>query len=415
LKKILHIIPSLRKGGAERLVLDILKQFNKLENIQAYLVIFRNEIEYDITLLKRVISVVPSSIHLSLTKKWNINVSELQKFIIEFKPDIIHTHLFEAELVSRFCKYPQASWFSHLHDNMVQLNNFSKSSLTKNKITNWYEKQILFNQYKKNGGTHFIAISKHTESYINSVQSKYPVTLLQNAIDLKRFQKPNPSQTPLTTNHSPLTTNYSPFTTNDSPLTTNHSPLTLNLINVGSFTENKNQQFLIDVIIELNNKGFRVNFYFLGQGEYLNKVKNKALELGVQEQCQFIGSVENVEEFLWKSEVYVHVAKSEALGLTLIEAMAAGLPVVTLDGGGNRDLMMNGKNGFLIENQDPYEFADRIIEVFQNKEISEFNAEFAKQFDIESYCEKLLNLYKQELCVKSNPSFCQQSPSTIYD
>ncbi len=378
--RILYIIPCLCKGGAERLILDILNNTINQKDVEVRLVIFRNEIEYDISGLNDLIRIIPSSVHLSLTKKWNINVSDLQNFIVEFKPDIIHTHLFEAELVSRFCEYPKARWFSHLHDNMIQLNNLSKSSLTKAKITNWYEKQVLFKRYKKNRGTHFIAISKHTDSYIKSVQSKYPVTLLHNAIDVNRFEKPADFQKK--NSHPSLKSQPQA------------SLSSLNLINVGSFTENKNQQFLIDVILKLNNNGSRVNFYFLGQGEYLNKVKNKAFELGVQGQCQFLGNVENVEEFLWKSDVYLHAAKSEALGLTLIEAMASGLPVITLDGGGNRDLIINGKNGFLIQDQNTEEFADRIIEVFQNKEISNFNVEFAKQFDINSYCEKLVEIYQ---------------------
>ena len=90
----------------------------------------------------------------------------------------------------------------------------------------------------------------------------------------------------------------------------------------------------------------------------------------------------------------MHTATYEPLGLVLLEAMAAGLPVISLDGGGNRDLMINGKNGYLIENQDPKEFVDRILEVFQNKEISGFTAEFAKQFEIKTYCDKLLEIYQ---------------------
>ena len=384
--KILHIIPALSKGGAERLVIDIVKQLNKQEKTKARLVIFRDEIKYDTSEIKEFVSLIPSSVKLSLTKKWIVNVSDLQVYIDNFNPDVIHTHLFEAELVSRFCNYSNALWFSHVHDNMIQLNSWSWSSISKKNITNWYEKKTLFNQYKKNRGTHFIAISKHTESYIKSVQSKYPVTLLHNAIDVKRFQKPDESQTPLTTHHSPLTTK-------DSPLTTNHSPLTLNLINIGSFVPKKNQTFLLDILLELRERGVQANCLFLGDGPLKTEGQNRAIELGISNQCQFLGNVENVEGYLWQSDVYVHTATYEPLGLVLLEAMASGLPVVSLDGSGNRDLMINGKNGYLIEKPDPELFTNRILEVYQNKEISDFNAEFAKQFDIESYCKKLLTLY----------------------
>ncbi len=388
--RILHIIPTLSKGGAERLVLDIINQLNKNYTNQVRLVIFRNEIKYNISEIKEFILIIPSSVKLSLIKKWKVNVSELQYYIENFKPDIIHSHLFEAELVSRFCNYPKARWFSHVHDNMLQLNNWTWSSITKTSITNWYEKQILFKQYKKNGGTHFIAISKHTESYIKSVQSKYPVTLLHNAIDVKRFQKPADFQKRIDNSGlSSVEGNHPVCRRNEG-----RSPLTINLINIGSFVSKKNQTFLLDILPELRERGVHVNCLFLGDGPLKLEVENKAKELGISNQCQFLGNVENVEEYLWQSDVYVHTATYEPLGLVLLEAMAAGLPVVTIDGGGNRDLMINGKNGFLIENQDSIEFANRILEVSQNKEISNFNTDYAKQFDIESYCDKLLEIYQ---------------------
>ncbi len=381
--KILHIIPTLSKGGAERLVLDILKNLNKKDNVEVRLVIFRNEIKYDISEIKELISIIPSSVKLSLTKKWQVNVSELQDYLNNFEPDIIHTHLFEAELVSRFCNYPKARWFSHGHDNMVQLKKWSWSAISKTSITNWYEKQILFKQYKKNGGTQFITISTHTESYIKAVQSHYPVTLLHNAIDVKRFQKPADFQKRI--EHGGLSSDEG-----------NHSPLTLNLINIGSFVSKKNQTFLLDIILELNKKGIQTSCFFLGDGPLKPEVEKRAVELCVINQCQFLGNVNTVEEYLWQSDVYVHTATYEPLGLVLIEAMAAGLPVVALDGGGNRDLMIQGRNGYLIEKQNSELFADRILKVYQNKEMSNFNAAYAVQFDIESYCEKLVEIYKSQ-------------------
>lgn len=382
--RILHIIPSLRKGGAERLVLDIIKNVSRKKEIDVKLIIFREEIEYDISEIKSLIDVVPCSFQLSLTKKWHVNVSRLQQFLIEFNPDVIHTHLFEAELVSRFCIYPKASWYSHIHDNMIQLNKLNFSSISKSTITNFFEKHVLFNRYKKNGGTHFLAISKHTLSYIKSVQYQYPVTLLHNAIDIKRFKK---------TIHIESHTTKLSKEVEHNPDDIDGLPLCINLINIGSFVPKKNQCFLLDIIIELNKKGIKVSCLFLGDGPLKNEIEERAIELGIMNQCQFLGNVEKVEEYLWHSDVYVHTATYEPLGLVLLEAMAAGLPVITLDGGGNRDLMNNGKNGYLIEKQEPDVFADRIIEVHQNKEISDFNTEFAKQYDIGHYCDRLLEIY----------------------
>ncbi len=380
--KLIHIIPNLKKGGAERLAIDICAQLNKIQNIQVVLIYLENLNYYESQTKNLNIKLIESVVIPSLTSKNIISLVELKNFIENFKPDIIHTHLFKAEIVSRYCFYDKAKWFTHTHDNMVQLQNWSwKNIFKKISITNFYEKKILLNLYKKNGGTHFIAISKHTESFIKFVQSKYPVTLLHNAIEVKRFQKP-------------ADYNISSTDSGSSSVENQPSVSTLNLINIGSFLLKKNQSFILDIIVELKKQELSVSCSFLGDGPYKEEVENRATELGISEQCQFLGNVENVEEYLWQSDVYVHTATYEPLGLVLIEAMAAGLPVITLDGGGNRDLMINGKNGFLIEKQDPKEFTDRILQVCQNKEISNFNVEFAKQFDIESYCEKLVEIYQ---------------------
>ncbi|MDB4091086.1 glycosyltransferase family 4 protein, partial [Crocinitomicaceae bacterium] len=96
-----------------------------------------------------------------------------------------------------------------------------------------------------------------------------------------------------------------------------------------------------------------------------------------------------------------HSATYEPLGLVLLEAMAAGLPIITLDGKGNRDLMEQGKNGYMIHQQDPKEFAQKIISLVENKgkyaEISNYCKEYVKQYDIKEYVNKLLALYKDSI------------------
>lgn len=376
--KILHIIPTLAKGGAERLVLDICNQLSKSENVEVKLVIFRNEVKYDISEFTFEINVVPSKIELSLTRKTKHEISALEEFINHYKPDIIHTHLFEAELVSRAVTYPQAKWFSHCHDNMLQMRRFSLSTLFKKLyLTNFYEKWYLFKQYRVNKGTHFIAISKHTLDYFKKVQSFYTVTQLHNAINQKRFNRP-----------AELINTFS----NE-----------IRIVNIGSFVKKKNQDFLIAIIYALNKLGIKTKTFFLGDGPTRKEVEKKARIFKVLDQCMFVGNVDKVEQYLWKADIYVHTAIYEPLGLVMLEAMAAGLPVICLDGKGNRDLMIQGKNGYIFKEANAKIFADKIIDLLNDskkyEEISLFAKEFAKQFDIKIYCEKLLQLYYNKVSV----------------
>lgn len=377
--KVLHIIPNLSKGGAERLVIDIMKALSNKKEVEAKLIILRNDINYDISDIKDLVEVVLVKVKLSIFKKNKLNVADLQKSISEFKPDIIHTHLFEAEITSRSCYYPKAVWFSHCHDNMIQFKNFSFDTLkNKSTFTNFFEKKYLFSRYDANNGTQFIAISNNAKEYFENKISGYPITLLLNAINFDKFfiEKENKK--------------YSK---------------SIKLINVGSFVDKKNQQFLITIAEKLKEKNIEFELHLLGDGKNIKAIEQKSRTLNLKEHIFFYGNVNNVEEHLWQSDIYVHSATYEPLGLVLLEAMAAGLPVISLDGGGNRDLIEEGKNGFMIYEQNPDLFVDAIVKLWQDKKkhqaISKYAQQYAKQHDIKNYVDKLLDIYKQALAKKA--------------
>lgn len=370
--QILHIIPNLLKGGAERLVIDIVRELSKNKDLTIRLVLFENRIEYDVEDIKQLIHVIPSTVKLSLIKKNECNINFLQELLDDFKPDIIHSHLFEAEIISRSCFYPNAKWFSHCHDNMKQFRTFDfQTLLIKKTLTNYYEKKYLFNRYKKNGGTHFIAISKSTKKYIDKIRDSFKISVLPNAVKYYRF-------------HQNLI------------LKTNNK--ILKLINIGSFQEKKNQIFLIESAKILKQKNISFEMHFLGDGITQSIILKKINEYELNNYIYLHGNVEKVEQFLWQSDMYIHAATDEPFGLTLIEAMAAGLPVITLDGKGNRDLIEQGKNGYMLFEENAEKFANIITDLWNDKnkyqEISNYAQQFAQQYDIKAYCVNLLNLYK---------------------
>lgn len=374
--KILHIIPNLKRGGAERLVIDIVRALSMEPTLNVKLILFENKIEYTINDLSSLIYIVESSVQLSLLKSHNYNIDELQRIIEKFNPDIIHTHLFEAEIISRSCSFPKAKWISHSHDRMKSFNNLKISNLrSKRNITDYFERRYLFQRYKINGGNHFIAISIDIETFLKDVLPKEirNIHLLQNAIDVTRFDNDHSKSLAL----------------DDFPL---------KLISVGRLDKNKNHQFLLECILGLKALKLNVHLTILGEGIQRNLLERQIEKMNLRSEVSLIGSIENVEDYLWQSHIYVHSAISEGFGLTLVEAMAAGLPVISLDGGGNRDLILEGKNGYLIDEVNPLKFAERIAELWSDKvkmkEMGEFAQQFAQQFSIDSYCDKLLEIYK---------------------
>ena len=105
----------------------------------------------------------------------------------------------------------------------------------------------------------------------------------------------------------------------------------------------------------------------------------------------------NVSNYLAESNFYVHGALYEPFGLVLIEAMAAGLPVISINGGGNKDLILEGKNGHLFEAGQVEEFSEKLIYLSQRpdlyRKMRNEAIEFSKNYDIKQYIDKLLLLY----------------------
>jgi glycosyltransferase involved in cell wall biosynthesis len=121
----------------------------------------------------------------------------------------------------------------------------------------------------------------------------------------------------------------------------------------------------------------------------------------LKEEVVFTGKVNDVNSWLSKSNLYVHSAFYEPFGLVLLEAMSTGLPVICTDGKGNRDIIRNGYNGYMIEKLDSVLMANKIIDLMNNHKLYytlSKNAElFSSEYDIKQYVDKLVTIYETKL------------------
>lgn len=375
--RILHLIPTLKKGGAERLCLDTVSALSSINNVQVKLAILRNENEYQSEYPTIQPIHVNSSVSPSLKGKWTVNTREWEALLEEFKPDIVHSHLFEAEMLSRYQIRPGIKYFSHCHDNMPVFEKPGSHSLfNKQKLTRAYERRFMLRQYKK-AKNRFLAISPDTLAYFKNNLGKAlqnNIELFPNAINTARFAHPERNA---------------------------FSGGTLKIINIGAFIPVKNQQLAIKILKELKMAGVQAELTFVGEGTEMAGVKKLAEQEGLSNQVHFAGKQSEVSKYLADSHLYLHTGIKEAFGLVLLEAMASGLPVVSLNGHGNKELVENGKNGFLIEKQDPEAFLKAIKTITENEETylqySQNAVSFAQQYDINAYVQKLMDLYTNSL------------------
>jgi len=375
--RVMHVIPTLKKGGAERLVINIVNELINIKTVNCLIVALNEGNDYYELSKNLPVEICHSKVFLSVSKKHKADISHLEKIIQDFKPHIIHSHLFEAEILTRFKTHPEIAYISHMHANEKHLQNFNWLKLYNKKIlTNYYEKLYILKKYKA-CNNHFIAISKHTDKYLRKVLPNIfhnNIHYLPNAIDYKTFYNKK---------------------------TIDYSPQKPKFVTIGRLVKSKNQSFLVDVIEELLKRNVDAHLDILGQGEMKNSIQDKINQKKLQKNILLQGIVENVSEYLNKASLYIHGATYEPYGLVLLEAMASGLPVIALNGGGNTELLENGKNGFLIETPNPKIFADKIMEILQNKElyssISHYAQQYAQNYNIENYSQKLAVLYNKIL------------------
>lgn len=368
--KILHIIPSLGKGGAERVCLDLCRQLKKNGN-KIKLILFEDTNEYPELTKDVPYEVFDLLKGFSIRKYMTQNFKDFQNAITFFNPDIVHTHLFGAEIIWKLTQMPIPSVF-HIHDNIKAFSPFETGLLKKVSWITWYEKKTYLTLLKKQP-TYFLTISKGTYNYIRKTvkPKKNSFGLIHNAIDTSKF------------------------------LSNIERDLSgIRLVTIGSLVENKGHKFLLKVLLLLKQQcSYSVSLKILGDGPLKSDLLEYAQKNDLMDIVDFKGKVDYPEKYLEKANIYLHSAFTEAFGLVLIEAMASGLPVFSTDGGGNRDIINHNENGFIYYKRDAQTIASDIQKLMEDKskynQISLAGKKFSKDFDIIEYTTKITALYSK--------------------
>ena len=141
------------------------------------------------------------------------------------------------------------------------------------------------------------------------------------------------------------------------------------LIFVGRLTELKQPLRFVEVMAAVRKSIPTVRAAIVGSGPLLAETKELATELCVSDCLEILGSRDDVAELLVRSKVFVLTSTSEGMSIAMLEAMAAGLPVVVAEVGELSDLVVNGQTGWLITPHAIGEYAARIVSILGDKEL----------------------------------------------
>ena len=115
--RILHTIKGLGKAGAERLSLDICNELHKRDDIEVLLISMSNENAYPFLTETIPFKIISSKVRPSISGKSIIDTKEYVEIVQNFKPDIIHSHLFRTELLTREIPFQDVKYITHVMTN----------------------------------------------------------------------------------------------------------------------------------------------------------------------------------------------------------------------------------------------------------------------------------------------------------
>lgn len=146
---------------------------------------------------------------------------------------------------------------------------------------------------------------------------------------------------------------------------THESTTEITVGTVGRLTPQKNMQAILDVAEQLQSDPIR--FRVAGEGPQRAELERRASDRGI-ESVMFEGFVESVPDFLGGLDIYFQPSRREGLCITVLEAMAAGLPVVASNVGGITETIVPGKTGVLADPDDIDAFSAAIRELGDDHE-----------------------------------------------
>lgn len=139
------------------------------------------------------------------------------------------------------------------------------------------------------------------------------------------------------------------------------------LIHVSNFRAVKRVQDGIRAFKLLLDKGIKAKFLFVGDGPDRSECQALARELGVAQHVRFLGKQSELAALLAASDLFIIPSGNESFGLSALEAMACGVPVISSDVGGLPEVNVDGETGYVVPMGNIEMLADRMAELLQNE------------------------------------------------
>lgn len=173
------------------------------------------------------------------------------------------------------------------------------------------------------------------------------------------------------------------------------------IICIAELIERKNHDQVIGAVQRLVARGVRVKCLLVGTGVRKEKIESLIREKELSEYFLFMGYRNDIPRLLSISDVLVLLSKQEGLPRAIMEGMAAGKPIVASDIRGNRELVLDRDNGYLVPLNDAKAAADALFDLYENTQqravMGLRSQELSRKYDISIILAEMKDIYDAEL------------------
>ncbi|MBW7470917.1 glycosyltransferase [Marinobacter sp. F4218] len=316
----------------------------------------------------------------------NIFLARIRKGVKAFRPDIIHLHhpfwlgslgLFLARTLKVPSIYTYHTRLEH-YAHFVPL----PGMLFRNLISHALIKHFA------NKCDAVIVPTYSTEEYLRMIGVKTPTYVQPTGIEFQRFQE---------VREEDIQNLRETLELDDEKV----------FISVSRLSNEKNIDFMIEAIDALRREtSVPFRFLMIGDGHQRDRLQQKIEELDLQRHFTLVGAVppEDMSTWYHLGDAFLFASKSETQGMVILEAMAAGLPVVAVRSSGIEDVVRQGFNGFKTpENQDLWVHeVKRLLEDDELRwELAAQALEFAGDYSVEQFARDVRGIYANCLALEA--------------
>lgn len=228
-------------------------------------------------------------------------------------------------------------------------------------------------------------VAKTHQEYVKSYSKRFPMDVVQNPVELPAKLSPEERR------------EVRAGITDD--------PSRLLLVTVGRLGQSKGYDDLLDAIDELRKTHSEILLAIAGSGGYLDAIQAKIKSQKLDDHVLLLGLRSDVPHLLAASDIYVSASHAEGLPVSILEAMAAGLPVVATKVG-DIPLVLKPEFGICVPAHQPSQIAAALKQLIENPEQRNRSGAGAREYVVQHHSpdiwfDQILNIYNQVISTRN--------------